>query len=243
MSFRESKQFQYLKRFNYCHYSCSWSGPQHIIGNHFKAEHKSDIFNYFDHGSVDFQSTKTNQYINLIDAFNKKFVFYYRSDVDSANVLFIIFLLGRKCDAKKYLIDFELKKEHRKLKFVEECFSDADSLDDLMKDERCFVITAKLFQSYATGEKVKFRFVIKRKDVVEEEEKMQERYSMNKGFGNNMANAGRTVGSPQVTTAKYAEAINRITDVKKAEKKTNGSVGSSGRDKRKAEKDARQPRK
>lgn len=46
--------------------------------------------------------------MNLIEAFNKKFVFYYYADYGKKIVYFLIYLIGRKDDANKYIIDFEI---------------------------------------------------------------------------------------------------------------------------------------
>lgn len=199
---------------------CSWTGSQQDIDKHFEKQHHCEPFKYFDHGIVDYQPNKKNQYINLINAFNKKFVLHYRSDVDEPSVMFIIYLIGRKCDAQKYVIDFELKLDHRKVKFVDDCHCDADAQESMEK-EQCFVISKKLFATYATDGRVKFRFVIKRKDLMDEEERAQEQHSLNKGYGNNMAKAGRTFSTPSVSSAKYAEAYSRIADIKKASARAN----------------------
>lgn len=158
--------------------SCPWAGTQLSVADHFKSAHaKNDPFyNYWQHGSVHFDMNRTCSKINLVDAFNKKFVFYYMSFAKNPNVFFIIYLIGRKCDAQKYVIDFELKENGRKIKFVEECYSDADDLEGIIQTHRCIVITKQLVKTFVKDGEINFRFVLKRKDLAEEEDAHKEEY-------------------------------------------------------------------
>lgn len=88
-------------------------------------------------------------------------------------------MLGRKCDAQKYLIDFELKQNYRKVKFVELCYSDAENVKDLVKDEHCFSISKKLVKTFLTDNEINFRFIIKRKETFQAEEQVQEEHLQN----------------------------------------------------------------
>lgn len=136
-------------------------------------EHHSSNGEFFVHrhtGVVDYHPTENCTTFNLIDAFNKKFVFLYTSRAENSIVMFIIYLLGRKIDAKKYMIDFELRDdEMRKVKLIEMCYSDADDIINIAKDHRCIVLSKKLVESYVKNDKLEFRFVIKKKDFIEME--------------------------------------------------------------------------
>lgn len=134
-------------------------------------------------GTVDFHANQTRKKINLVDAFNKKFVFLYMSHEKNPNGVFIIYLLGRKCDAEKYMIDFELKDELRKVKFNEMCFSDAHDIKSLINDHRCFVLPKKFLESYSKNDLLEFRFVIKKKTNIESENVEKQRYLKNNILG------------------------------------------------------------
>lgn len=107
----------------------------------------------------------------------------YMSHVKNPNVVFIIYLLGLKHDAEKYVIDFELKDGLRKVKFNELCYSDADDIKALINQHRCFVLPKKLVESYAVGKRLEFRFVIKKKLDVELENTVKQRYLKNNILG------------------------------------------------------------
>lgn len=171
--------FSYSRHFsrNSC-FRCNWEGTQHDLSEHIKTSHAAacKFYNYWQSGSVPFVPNKTVAKINVIDAFNKKFMFYYLSKNDSPNVLFLIYLLGRKCDAQKFLIDFELKQNFRKIKFVELCYSDANNPKDMIQGERCIVIPKSLVKSYLIGDEINFRFIIKKKEDIQAEELKQEEH-------------------------------------------------------------------
>ncbi|XP_055314023.1 E3 ubiquitin-protein ligase SIAH1B-like [Sitodiplosis mosellana] len=157
---------------------CDWTGLQVEFPSHMK-EHHSTNGEFFLHrqiGSVNYDPANNCTKFNLIDAFNKKFVFLYMSHAKSSDVVFIIYLLGRKIDAQKFMIDFELKDDElRKVKFIEMCFSDADNIATIIRDHRCFVLSKRLVESFVKNGNLEFRFVIKKKDgiVLENIEKQQ----------------------------------------------------------------------
>lgn len=164
---------------DFCWYfSCNWIGIHQDFGEHMTSAHHTNgpFFTHYFAGAVDFHEDQTCKKFNLIDAFNKKFVFMYMSHVKNPNVVFIIYLLGRKCDAEKYVIDFELKDGLRKVKFNELCYSDAADIKSLINDHRCFVLPKKLVESYAVGNRLDFRFVIKRKQDLALENSVKHRH-------------------------------------------------------------------
>lgn len=138
-----------------------------------------ELFTHWQAGSVTFNPNNNCTKFNLIDAFNKKFIFLYMSHAKSPNIVFIIYLMGRKMDAQKYMIDFELKDELRKVKFIETCFSDADNIADIIKDHRCFMLPKKLVESYVKNGELEFRFVIKKKDGIEMENIEKKQHLLN----------------------------------------------------------------
>lgn len=158
---------------------------QQEFGMHMSSQHRSNgpFFTHYYTGTVDFDANQTCKKFNLIDAFNKKFIFMYMSHVKNPNVVFIIYLLGRKCDAEKFMIDFELKDGLRKVKFNELCYSDADDIKLLINEHRCFVLPKKLVESYAINDRLEFRFVVKKKTDIEQENVAKQRYLKNNIFG------------------------------------------------------------
>lgn len=145
-------------------------------------EHHSNNGEFYTHWQTDFVTFDPEincKKFNLIDAFNKKFVFLYMSHAQSSHIVFIIYLLGRKVDAQKYMIDFELKDDLRKVKFIETCYSDANNIANIIAEHRCFIIGKKLAKSYVKDGKLKFRFVIKKKDGVELENIEKQQYLLN----------------------------------------------------------------
>lgn len=138
-----------------------------------------EFFPHWCSSSVDFAPNQLCRKINLIDAFNKKFVFLYMSNPKNPHVVFIIYLLGRKLDAKKFMIEFELKDGLRKVKFTEICFSDAHDIKAIINEHRCFVVPKKSVESFAKNGKLTFRFVIKKTDGIEFGNPEQQQHSMN----------------------------------------------------------------
>lgn len=127
---------------------------------------------FFEHwysGKLDFDPNVDCKKFNLINAFNKKFAFVFMSRAANANVIFVIYLLGRKADAQKYMIDFELKNDLRKVKFIETCFSDADDIADIVLNHRCVILPKTLVATYAKEGQLEFRFFIKKKENIESE--------------------------------------------------------------------------
>lgn len=88
----------------------------------------------------------------------------------------MIFLLGRRQDAAKYLIDFELKQGLRKIKFVENCLCDTDNLEQFLDKERFIAIPKCVMERFLINGNIDFRFIIKRKDIFEAEESNKEQY-------------------------------------------------------------------
>lgn len=158
-------------------------GMQKDIGEHIQNFHKGSFYNYFHSATLKYNPIKSIRTFNLIDAFNKKFVFYYDAKASGSTITFMIFLIGRKYDAQKYLVDFELKNGVRKWKCVELCYCDADNLDEHINEQRCFAIPKKVFESFVVNDLVEYRFNIKRKETLEEEEKTQGKHSWQNGYG------------------------------------------------------------
>lgn len=74
-------------------------------------------FQYFQLATVNFSETNIKT-IHIVDAFSKKFVFYYKSDATTKMVYFLIYLLGRKEDAQKLYYEFQIFYPENKIKHV-----------------------------------------------------------------------------------------------------------------------------
>lgn len=137
-----------------------------------------EFYKFWQAASVQYVPGQTYHTLKLIQAFNKKFIFYYLNNANSEQVIFAIYLLGRKIDSEKYLIDFEVKREQRKIKFLESSYCDADG--DILQQiaqGRCFSIPRKNIESFAANGQIEFRFIIKRKDIVEAEDSLKKEHA------------------------------------------------------------------
>jgi len=56
--------------------------------------------------------------MNLINGFNKKFVFYYKSSNETNMVYFLIYLIGDKKEAKQFYYTFDIKIPNNNYKSV-----------------------------------------------------------------------------------------------------------------------------
>lgn len=157
---------------------CDWNGSLTEIEDHLKTVHATarEPYNYWQNEGVPFFRNVTHQFINVIDAFNKKFIIYYRAAAEDSNVSFLIFLLGRKIDAQKYIVDFEVKEGLRKIKFVDHCNCESDDLEQIIAENRCITVPKGLIETYLVGGKFNIRFTIKKKEKLEDEDLNKERY-------------------------------------------------------------------
>lgn len=81
------------------------------------SDHSILTFDYFQLGKVNFNKT-TIKAIHIVDAFSKKFIFYYKSDATTKMIYFLIYLLGRNEDAQKMYYEFQIIHPENKIKHV-----------------------------------------------------------------------------------------------------------------------------
>lgn len=160
---------------------CEWEGPQHELTRHMQTQHRNNgaPYIYYQHSAVDFDATKDVSKINIIAAFNKTFIFTHFAPQQSSDIFFFIFLLGRKSDAEKYMIHFELNDGLRKLKFIENCYNDVVDVFEIFVQHRCFVIPQKLAETYAKNGRLEFRFVITKREAVEADNALKQEHMRN----------------------------------------------------------------
>lgn len=152
---------------------------QKDFADHLQQVHLSDrqVFKYWHYGSVPFAPATNTVKVHVIDAFNKKFLFFYVSFESSSVVHFVVQLLGRKCDAEKYMIEFEVGAELKKMKFIEPCHSDALDLLNLLNTKQTMTIPKDYFKQYAnTSGDIQFQLYLKRKTAVIEENQQKKDY-------------------------------------------------------------------
>lgn len=86
-------------------------------------------------------------------------------------------MLGPKIDAQKYYVDFEVKNDLRKIKFVDECYWKSVDYEEIMKENRCITIPKGLLERLLVDGKFNVRFIIKGKNQVQLEETNKEEHS------------------------------------------------------------------
>lgn len=95
---------------NVRHSQCNWRGLQMELEKHIHDDHDlGEFFKHFHEASVPFHNKNSCSSFNLINAFSRRFVFYYNSNPKTELVIFIVYLLGRKDDARNYFVEFEIK--------------------------------------------------------------------------------------------------------------------------------------
>lgn len=152
---------------------------QKDFADHLQRIHLSDrqIFKYWHYGLVPFVPETNTVKVHVIDAFNKNFLFFYVSFASSSVVHFVVQLLGRKCDAEKYMVEFEVGAELKKMKFIEPCYSDAIDLLNLLNTKQTMTIPKDYFKQYANASgEIRFQLFLKRKTAVIEENRQKEEY-------------------------------------------------------------------
>lgn len=192
-------------------FSCDWKGTQEQFEEHANQVHPhlQEHFKYWHSGTVPFSNHQTIRMLKLIDAFNKKFVFLYNSNGENDDLTFSIFLLGRKCDADRYLIDFEVRKDQRKIKFLEQCHTDSEEFFETIRSGHAFTVSKKAIQSLVDKDEINYRFIIKRKDVVTTENVIKEEY-LKKHI---LANPQKKMPEPAVANVKDSK-LNVMKDIK-----------------------------
>lgn len=209
-------------------HSCGWIGAQHDFFAHMKSKHGENgaFFTHWHNGRIEFDSAKNCTKFNLIDAFNRKFVFLYMSHARNANLFFLIYLLGRKSDAQKFMIDFELRNDMRKIKFIETCYSDAGNIAELIKDHNCFILPKKLVESYAVNGSLEFRFVIKRKDDIKlENAEKQQFLKANVFHASSQSLANVTTAKPSIKV--YQSETNLVMAAQPSNRSNGSAKGKS----------------
>lgn len=140
-------------------------------------------YGYWHNGYLPYTPNKTIEFVNIIDAFNRKFIFFYNCSIDSMNATFTILLLGRESDANKFMIEFELKHKSRKTKIIENCYNFENDYSRQTNDgDRCIFISKNVMDKFVNNGAINFRLIIKRKDKLEAEDLLKERCLKERGL-------------------------------------------------------------
>lgn len=100
-------------------FSCKWKGQPSNLEEHFRQYHSEQTsFEWFQSAIVPFDEKNTIGTVNMINAFNKMFVFHYFSDSKTKMIYFLIYLIGRKEDAEHFTYEFVIKSPNEKYKMV-----------------------------------------------------------------------------------------------------------------------------
>ncbi|XP_055384639.1 E3 ubiquitin-protein ligase Siah2-like [Condylostylus longicornis] len=139
-------------------WKCAWKSSKHEIEDHLLKAHKNIIikaYEFQEESSVFFNETLFKngfKQIRLIRAFNKSFIFLYEIDNKQKLIFIIIFLMGRKQDAAKYMYNFSIissKDESMKIKFALPCFSDIDDIRQHMENGECVCLPFNVAEQYS----------------------------------------------------------------------------------------------
>ncbi|KAL5288740.1 hypothetical protein ACFFRR_009143 [Megaselia abdita] len=148
---------------------CSWKGLKKDAIEHFKESH-SNFGNCFPFTHKSFFKINFSNKINLkgfhlINAFNKDFCFCCQSDSTKKEVNVMIYLMGRKTTAKKYLLSFEIyttENYFKKVTFVQPIFSDADDEDEIKSNG--INVSENILKQFVVDDKLHYRLRIVKKE-------------------------------------------------------------------------------
>lgn len=123
--------------------------------------------------------------INVIDAYNKTFGFYYKANNISGLVYFVVFIVnGFKNDRDEFSYEILIKspvEKYRKIKFVEKCFSGVENVENTIKSENCLVLPRSVIKTHLYKNNIHFRLLIRPKnDLNKIENKSQENEQQSK---------------------------------------------------------------
>lgn len=123
-------------------------------------------FSYYQLSEVPFSETSSKGSIKLIDAFSKKFLFYFFSNATTKMVYFMIIYFGRREEARQYCYEFEIRSQNEddipRLKFVEYVIADCEDFTAIREDEKCIAISFKMIKRFIRNTSIPFRFIVKK---------------------------------------------------------------------------------
>uniref|UniRef100_A0A182PZV4 E3 ubiquitin-protein ligase n=1 Tax=Anopheles farauti TaxID=69004 RepID=A0A182PZV4_9DIPT len=165
---------------------CDWHGLQHEIENHLSSAHDQlgPVFRFRETTSLVFKQQVSLGGLKLVDAFSKRFLFHFFSDVAHRRISFMMIYFGRREEAKQYCFELEIRAQPfpapdaakdapdapvaiglgRGVKFVERCYSDSEDLVELMEQERCISLSHRQVRNYLHGDKIHLAYKVRKVD-------------------------------------------------------------------------------
>lgn len=172
---------------------CNWTGQQHEIEEHLEEDHPElgTCFSYFQEAvRISFIPSKSKAVVKLVDAFSKKFLFYYHSNADSRMLYFMIVYFGRRVEAQQYCYELDIRSPSThgipRMKFVQQCVADCEDFDQVMEQEsNCIAISFKTIEHYLREEggtgTFSFRFIVKKTEKDASKVAVREQKTTKKG--------------------------------------------------------------
>uniref|UniRef100_A0A182PKF4 E3 ubiquitin-protein ligase n=1 Tax=Anopheles epiroticus TaxID=199890 RepID=A0A182PKF4_9DIPT len=90
---------------------CDWQGLQHEIEEHMTKGHKElgPVFRFRERSSLVFKEQISLGGLKLVDAFSKRFLFYFFSDTAQKKLSFLMIYFGRREEASQYCYELEIR--------------------------------------------------------------------------------------------------------------------------------------
>lgn len=145
---------------------------------HFQQEHIDlETFTHFQYAIVPYDENNMISTINVINAYNKNFGFYYKTNNILGLVYFVIFIIdGFKNDSDEFSYEILIQspvEKYRKIKFVEKCFG-VEDVENIIKSENCLVLPKSVVNTHLYKNNIHFRLFIKSKNNLNETEEQSQ---------------------------------------------------------------------
>lgn len=145
---------------------CNWTGRPSELETHFQQEHTDlESFTNFQYACVPYDENNMISTINVINAYNKTFGFYFKANNISGLVYFIVFIVdGFKNDIDEFSYEILIQspvEKYRKIKFVEKCIYGVENVEDTIKSENCLVLPRSVVNTHLYKKNIHFRLFIK----------------------------------------------------------------------------------
>lgn len=142
---------------------------------HFQQEHIDlDTFTHFQYAIVPYDENNMISTINVINAYNKVFGFYYKTNNILGLVYFVVFIIdGFKNESDEFSYEILIQspvEKYRKIKFVEKCVG-LENVENIIKSENCLVLPKFVVNSHLYKNNIHFRLFIKSKNIQNKNEK------------------------------------------------------------------------
>lgn len=112
-------------------FSCDHIGQHRDLADHILHAHDlhHSAFTHYQCSSIPYLADQSYGTMNLVQAHNHDFVFYFYACHHTRQMLFAIYLLGKRKTAQRFYYELTIQNKvdkFRQLKFTERCFSDEE---------------------------------------------------------------------------------------------------------------------